>query len=167
MPESTLARIASRQLNTQQGLNLSNDHTFENYRIEQLNANFQEWTSFYKLLFDTLSRMNIICPIFHALGHLLAQVTPSYFFFLEWFWFQRSIMSIGALFSLPSFSAQFTGLFVIGKQWLNFLKRFIGTFLLTGILNQVRPKKIPIQEQFIMAYGGLRGAVGFSLGRIH
>ena len=76
-------------------------------------------------------------------------------------------MSIGALFLLQSFSAQFTGLFVIGKQWLNFLKRFIGTFLLTGILNQVRPKKIPIQEQFIMAYGGLRGAVGFSLGRIY
>ena len=42
MPESTFARIASRQLNTQQGLDLSNDHTFENYKFEKLNANFQE-----------------------------------------------------------------------------------------------------------------------------
>ena len=31
------------------------------------------------------------------------------------------------------------------------------------IVNKYRMRKINYQEQFIMAYGGLRGAVGFSL----
>ena len=35
--------------------------------------------------------------------------------------------------------------------------------MFTLVLNRYRLKKINIQEQFIMAYGGLRGAVGFSL----
>ena len=41
--------------------------------------------------------------------------------------------------------------------------RFIGVYMFTLVLNRYRLKKINIQEQFIMAYGGLRGAVGFSL----
>jgi NhaP-type Na+/H+ or K+/H+ antiporter len=34
---------------------------------------------------------------------------------------------------------------------------------LTWLANKRRVKQINLQEQFIMAYGGLRGAVGFSL----
>ena len=34
---------------------------------------------------------------------------------------------------------------------------------LTWLANRKRVKTINLQEQFIMAYGGLRGAVGFSL----
>ena len=41
--------------------------------------------------------------------------------------------------------------------------RFIGTFFLSWITNRKRNNSITIREQFIMAYGGLRGAVGFSL----
>ena len=41
--------------------------------------------------------------------------------------------------------------------------RFAGVFLLSAILNIRRIKKISMKEQIVMAYGGLRGAVGFSL----
>ena len=41
--------------------------------------------------------------------------------------------------------------------------RFIGVYFFTFFLNRFRIKPINLQEQFIMAYGGLRGAVGFSL----
>ena len=34
---------------------------------------------------------------------------------------------------------------------------------MTLVLNRYRLKKMNVKEQFIMAYGGLRGAVGFSL----
>ncbi len=39
----------------------------------------------------------------------------------------------------------------------------LGVFLLTAVANRFRLKPINVQEQFIMAYGGLRGAVSFSL----
>ena len=38
-----------------------------------------------------------------------------------------------------------------------------GVYGLTFIANRRRIRKVNLQEQFIMAYGGLRGAVGFSL----
>ena len=41
--------------------------------------------------------------------------------------------------------------------------RFIGVFALTFVINKRRVNRIGFKEQFIMAYGGLRGAVGFSL----
>ena len=41
--------------------------------------------------------------------------------------------------------------------------RFIGTYTLTFFANRRRIRKVNLQEMFIMAYGGLRGAVGFSL----
>eukprot|EP00092_Neocalanus_flemingeri_P079476 GFUD01099005.1.p1 GENE.GFUD01099005.1~~GFUD01099005.1.p1 ORF type:complete len:768 (+),score=151.85 GFUD01099005.1:146-2449(+) len=43
--------------------------------------------------------------------------------------------------------------------------RFLGVFFLTFIVNRARNKtqRISFKEQFIMGYGGLRGAVGFSL----
>merc|ERR1712045_540227 len=43
------------------------------------------------------------------------------------------------------------------------LYRFAGVFLISAILNIKRVKKISINEQIIMGYGGLRGAVGFRL----
>ncbi len=39
----------------------------------------------------------------------------------------------------------------------------LGVFILTAIANRFRLKPVNLQEQFIMAYGGLRGAVSFSL----
>ena len=41
--------------------------------------------------------------------------------------------------------------------------RFIGVYFFTFFANRKRMKQINLQEQFIMAYGGLRGGVGFSL----
>ena len=41
--------------------------------------------------------------------------------------------------------------------------RFFCTYVLSAFLNRRRIKTISKREQFIMAYGGLRGAVGFSL----
>ncbi|XP_045104907.1 sodium/hydrogen exchanger 2-like isoform X2 [Portunus trituberculatus] len=53
--------------------------------------------------------------------------------------------------------------FVLWSVFLCFLYRFIGVFFLTGIMNNYRIKKVGLEEQFIAAYGGLRGAVAFSL----
>ena len=39
----------------------------------------------------------------------------------------------------------------------------LGVYGLTWLANRRRVKRVNLQEQFIMAYGGLRGAVGFSL----
>ena len=42
--------------------------------------------------------------------------------------------------------------------------RFIGVFALTWLANKLnRMRKINLEEQFIMAYGGLRGAIAFAL----
>ncbi|RXG54719.1 Na(+)/H(+) exchanger beta [Armadillidium vulgare] len=40
---------------------------------------------------------------------------------------------------------------------------FIAVFLLSALANVYRTKSITFEEQFISAYGGLRGAVAFSL----
>ena len=38
--------------------------------------------------------------------------------------------------------------------------------MLSAFVNTFRFKKISVQEQFIIGYGGLRGAVGFSMATI-
>lgn len=43
------------------------------------------------------------------------------------------------------------------------LRSCTGVFLLTWLANKLRVRKINVQEQFIMAYGGLRGAIAFSM----
>ncbi|XP_071545433.1 sodium/hydrogen exchanger 2-like [Panulirus ornatus] len=53
--------------------------------------------------------------------------------------------------------------FVLWSIFLCFVIRFIGVFLLTGLMNTLRIKKIGLPEEFIIAYAGLRGAVAFSL----
>lgn len=54
--------------------------------------------------------------------------------------------------------------FVVWSAALCLVYRFITVFGLTYIVNMLgRVKKINLEEQFIMAYGGLRGAVAFSL----
>ncbi len=53
--------------------------------------------------------------------------------------------------------------FIISTLVLMTLVRFIGVFSLSWLINQRRTIPINLREQFIMAYGGLRGAVGFSL----
>ena len=47
--------------------------------------------------------------------------------------------------------------------WLRNLWMIPSVYGLTWVANKYRVKAINLQEQFIMAYGGLRGAVGFSL----
>ncbi|XP_033638201.1 sodium/hydrogen exchanger 1-like [Asterias rubens] len=44
-----------------------------------------------------------------------------------------------------------------------FLYRAVGVVLMTFVVNKFRINKINKEEQFIMSYGGLRGAVAFSL----
>lgn len=54
--------------------------------------------------------------------------------------------------------------FILWTVFLCLLYRFLVVFLLTFIINRgSRLRKIDLEEQFIMAYGGLRGAVAFSL----
>lgn len=54
--------------------------------------------------------------------------------------------------------------FVLAATVLCFIYRFGSVFLLTYIANSFeRVRPINMEEQFIMAYGGLRGAVAFSL----
>ena len=53
--------------------------------------------------------------------------------------------------------------FVVWSIAFCLICRFISVYGLTWIANKHRVKIINLQEQFIMAYGGLRGAVGFSL----
>jgi sodium/hydrogen exchanger 3 len=53
--------------------------------------------------------------------------------------------------------------FSLWTCFLCLIIRFAGVFLLSAILNFKRVKKISIKEQIIIGYGGLRGAVGFSL----
>ena len=43
------------------------------------------------------------------------------------------------------------------------LFRFLSVVVLTGIANKKRLRIVDYEEQFIMSYGGLRGAVCFSL----
>ena len=53
--------------------------------------------------------------------------------------------------------------FILWTCLLCTVVRFAGVYLLTAALNTARIKKISWKEQFILSYGGLRGAVGFSL----
>ncbi|XP_049960717.1 Na(+)/H(+) exchanger beta-like isoform X2 [Schistocerca serialis cubense] len=53
--------------------------------------------------------------------------------------------------------------FVMWTLVLCLVCRFLGVFLLTATANPLRVNKINAHEQFIMGYGGLRGAVAFSL----
>lgn len=40
---------------------------------------------------------------------------------------------------------------------------FLGVIFLTSIVNKFRMNTITFKDQFIIAYGGLRGAISFSL----
>ncbi|XP_046400748.1 sodium/hydrogen exchanger 2-like isoform X4 [Ischnura elegans] len=64
---------------------------------------------------------------------------------------------------LLSYHHDFSSGFIYWSLLLCFIIRFIGVFALTTIANMFRVKRIQLQEQLITAYGGLRGAVGFSL----
>ena len=56
--------------------------------------------------------------------------------------------------------------FIISTIIFCLIFRFASTFLFSFIVNIGRMDKISLKEQFIMAYGGLRGAVGFSLAMV-
>ena len=53
--------------------------------------------------------------------------------------------------------------FIIATILLCLVFRFVSVFLFGYLVNLCRMDKIETKELFIMAYGGLRGAVGFSL----
>ena len=56
--------------------------------------------------------------------------------------------------------------FIISTILFCLVFRFASTFLFSFLVNFGRMEKISYKEQFIMAYGGLRGAVGFSLAMV-
>ena len=56
--------------------------------------------------------------------------------------------------------------FIIATIFLCLLFRFLSVYLLGSLVNIWRKEKIEKKEQFIMAIGGLRGAVGFSLAQV-
>ncbi|XP_067949072.1 Na(+)/H(+) exchanger beta-like [Watersipora subatra] len=58
---------------------------------------------------------------------------------------------------------QFHAGFIAVTILLTLISRFIVTYGLSAIMNRSRVRQISKREQFIMAYGGLRGAVAFSL----
>ncbi|XP_055330823.1 Na(+)/H(+) exchanger beta-like [Paramacrobiotus metropolitanus] len=54
--------------------------------------------------------------------------------------------------------------FVLWTLLFCIVYRFIGVFGLTWLANKInRMRKVNLEEQFIMAYGGLRGAIAFAL----
>ena len=53
--------------------------------------------------------------------------------------------------------------FILATIVLCSIFRFLGTFIFSSLVNLRRIHKIEFKEQIIMGYGGLRGAVGFSL----
>ena len=53
--------------------------------------------------------------------------------------------------------------FILWTILLCLVVRFVSVYFFTFFANRRRMKPINLQEQFIMAYGGLRGGVGFSL----
>ena len=54
--------------------------------------------------------------------------------------------------------------FIYFRKLLQFVFNFIiGVYSLTAMVNYVRLEKINKVDQFVMAYGGLRGAIAFSL----
>jgi len=59
-------------------------------------------------------------------------------------------------------SSLFPG-FILWTILLCLVVRFVSVYFFTYFANRRRMKQINLQEQFIMAYGGLRGGVGFSL----
>uniref|UniRef100_A0A6Q2XW20 Sodium/hydrogen exchanger n=1 Tax=Esox lucius TaxID=8010 RepID=A0A6Q2XW20_ESOLU len=54
--------------------------------------------------------------------------------------------------------------FVVGTVVLCLVSRVLGVIGLTFIINKFRIVKLTKKDQFIVAYGGLRGAIAFSLG---
>ena len=56
--------------------------------------------------------------------------------------------------------------FIIATILLCIVFRFLSVFLLGSLVNIWRKEEIARNEQFIMAIGGLRGAVGFSLAEV-
>ncbi|XP_008291112.1 sodium/hydrogen exchanger 1b [Stegastes partitus] len=54
--------------------------------------------------------------------------------------------------------------FVIFTVFLCLVSRVLGVIGLTSIINKFRIVKLTKKDQFIVAYGGLRGAIAFSLG---
>ncbi|KAJ0002599.1 hypothetical protein NQD34_007748, partial [Periophthalmus magnuspinnatus] len=54
-------------------------------------------------------------------------------------------------------------LFVCATLLLCLIWRGSGVLLLTAVVNKVRRNKVTFRDQFIIAYGGLRGAICFSL----
>ena len=56
--------------------------------------------------------------------------------------------------------------FILATIILCLVFRFLSVFLLGSLVNIRRKEKIERKEQFIMAIGGLRGAVGFSLAEV-
>uniref|UniRef100_A0A8C6TCP1 Sodium/hydrogen exchanger n=1 Tax=Neogobius melanostomus TaxID=47308 RepID=A0A8C6TCP1_9GOBI len=55
-------------------------------------------------------------------------------------------------------------IFMTATVFLCLIARFIGVFGLTYFINKGRIVKLSNKDQFIIAYGGLRGAIAFSLG---
>ncbi|XP_076148835.1 sodium/hydrogen exchanger 2-like [Alosa pseudoharengus] len=53
--------------------------------------------------------------------------------------------------------------FVTGTLFLCLAWRAVGVLLLTAVINKVRRNTVTFRDQFIIAYGGLRGAICFSL----
>jgi len=65
--------------------------------------------------------------------------------------------------SLFTHEHKFHWQFVLATIILCTIVRFIVTIVLSTIMNKYRTYKVSWQEEIVIAYGGLRGAVGFSL----
>ena len=73
---------------------------------------------------------------------------------------QHKLCSISHTFNLESVFNPFQTLFFIS------IYRVISVYGLTFLLNRVRLEPIGYVDQFVMAYGGLRGGIAFSLAKL-
>ncbi|XP_040574051.1 probable Na(+)/H(+) antiporter nhx-9 [Lepeophtheirus salmonis] len=79
------------------------------------------------------------------------------------FLFLGQVVAVATKTNSTQLSWDFDVGFILETLLLCLIVRYISVYGLSYLVNKTRVKKISLKEQFIVAYGGLRGAVGFSL----
>ena len=76
---------------------------------------------------------------------------------------ETTIFMLLGIVTISDFWEEWNTFFVLWTLLFILIYRTIGVYALTAMINYVRLEKINNVDQFVMAYGGLRGAIAFSL----